>query len=107
MHVANHPSSPGEVAAVRINETKIENREILDYDDDRIENISTLRSVVVFAQNEDTRSKSSSIPVRSESELERLLSIAEYKPVKFELDVDVFYVRYEGEVYEIYVNKYE
>jgi len=75
----------------------------LDHDDDRIKDMGTIQNVVRLAQAEDV-SPTPSLSIKEESELERFLSMAEYEPVHDPplADVDVFYVRCEGEVFEVY-----
>jgi len=53
IHEGDRHNPAGTVAAVSINESKIEGREVLAHDDDRIKDIGTLQNVVRLAQAED------------------------------------------------------
>jgi len=105
--IADDANSPGSVDAIPVNETEVGNREVIDYKNETIQEMDTLRASIRAAHKENG---SVGFPIRgtdSQREAELLRSLAKYEPITRGSLSDfpgVFYVRYEGQVYEIYPN---
>jgi len=86
---------PGSVSATQVDEGEVGDREVLKYENETVQEITSLKSIL--------EAGGAVAPVQGQRDVELLRSLAKYEasPSDTKSVTGVFYVRHEGEVYRV------